>query len=64
MTPSFCLLLYFPDLEKNIDKCVYGSDWPGIKTIDSNIQAIKELPLAENSVKKILYDNAARILGI
>jgi predicted TIM-barrel fold metal-dependent hydrolase len=62
--PPKNLLHYFPDLEKNIDKCVYGSDWPGIKTIDSNIQAIKELPLAENSVKKILYDNAARILGI
>ncbi len=62
--PPKNLLHYFPDLEKNIDKCVYGSDWPGIKTIDSNIQAIKELPLAENSVKKILYNNAARILGI
>lgn len=62
--PPKNLLHYFPDLEKNIDKCVYGSDWPGIKTIDSNIQAIKELPLAKTSVRKILYENAARILGI
>jgi predicted TIM-barrel fold metal-dependent hydrolase len=62
--PPKNLLSYFPDLEKNIDKCVYGSDWPGIKTIDCNIQAIKELPLEEASVKKILYDNASRILKI
>jgi predicted TIM-barrel fold metal-dependent hydrolase len=62
--PPKNLLSYFPDLEKNIDKCVYGSDWPGIKTIDCNIQAIKEIPLAEASVKKILYDNASRILKV
>lgn len=62
--PPKNLLSYFPDLEKNIDKCVYGSDWPGIKTIDCNIQAIKEIPLAEASVKKILYDNASKILKV
>lgn len=62
--PPKNLLSYFPDLEKNIDKCIYGSDWPGIKTIGSNIQAIKELPLAEDAVKKILYDNASRILKV
>lgn len=62
--PPRKLLNYFPDMEKNIDKFVYGSDWPGIKTIDSNIKAIKELPLAEISIRKILYANAARILRI
>ncbi|MCK4430875.1 MAG: amidohydrolase family protein, partial [Candidatus Aminicenantes bacterium] len=62
--PPKNLLNYFPDLEKNIDKIVYGSDWPGIKTISSNIEAIKKLPLSEGSIKKILYGNAARILGL
>ncbi|MCK4495786.1 MAG: amidohydrolase, partial [Candidatus Aminicenantes bacterium] len=62
--PPKNLLNYFPDLEKNIDKIVYGSDWPGIKTISSNIEAIKKLPLSEDSIKKILYGNAARILGL
>ena len=62
--PPKNLLNYFPDLEKNIDKIVYGSDWPGIKTISSNIEAIKKLPLFEDSIKKILYGNAARILGL
>ncbi|MFQ6082087.1 MAG: amidohydrolase family protein [Candidatus Aminicenantia bacterium] len=62
--PPKNLLNYFPDMEKNIDKFVYGSDWPGIKTINSNIEVIKELPLAEGSIRKILYGNAARILGL
>jgi predicted TIM-barrel fold metal-dependent hydrolase len=58
------LLNYFPDMEKSIDKFVYGSDWPGIKTINFNIEAIKKLPLSEKSIRKILYENAARILGL
>jgi predicted TIM-barrel fold metal-dependent hydrolase len=62
--PPKNLLHYFPDMEKNIDKFVYGSDWPGIKSIGSNIKAIMDLPLSKTSVKKILYENAARILRI
>jgi predicted TIM-barrel fold metal-dependent hydrolase len=33
-------------------------------TININIEAIKELPLAEESIRKILYKNAAVILGL
>lgn len=62
--PPKNLLHYFPDMEKNIDKFIYGSDWPGITTIDSNVEAIKELPLADESKRKILHDNAARILKL
>jgi predicted TIM-barrel fold metal-dependent hydrolase len=51
-------------MEKNIDKFIYGSDWPGVKTISSNIEAIKALPLTEESKRKILYENAARILRL
>lgn len=62
--PPKNLLNYFPDMEKNIGKFVYGSDWPGIERIDSNIEAIKALPLAEDSIRKILYENATRILEL
>jgi hypothetical protein len=62
--PPKNLLNYFPDMEKNIDKFIYGSDWPGVKTISSNIEAIKALPLTEESKRKILYENAARILRL
>ena len=61
--PPKNLLKYFPKLEENIDKIVYGSDWPGIKSVSINIDAIRKLPLAETSIKKILYKNAAGILG-
>ena len=60
--PPKNLLTYFPEMEKNIDKMVYGSDWPGIRTIGSNIEAIKALPLSPVSLKKLLYENAERIL--
>jgi len=62
--PPRNLLKYFPDLEKNSDKIVYGSDWPGIQTISSNIEPIRKLPLSQESITKILYGNAARILGL
>jgi predicted TIM-barrel fold metal-dependent hydrolase len=60
--PPKNLLKYFPNLEKNIDKVVYGSDWPGIQTIAQNIEAIQKLPFAQESIEKILYKNAAQIL--
>jgi len=62
--PPKNLLNYFPDMEKNIDKFIYGSDWPAIRTISSNIMAIQKLPLSEESKRKILYENAAKILGL
>jgi predicted TIM-barrel fold metal-dependent hydrolase len=62
--PPRNLLKYFPDMEKNIDKFIYGSDWPGVSTISGNIEAIRQLPLAETSITKILYGNAAGILRL
>jgi predicted TIM-barrel fold metal-dependent hydrolase len=62
--PPKNLLTYFPDMENNIDKFVYGSDWPAVKNLSANIDAIKKLPLAEESIEQILYANAAKILGI
>ena len=62
--PPKKLLNYFPEMENNIDKFIYGSDWPAVPAVSSNIEAIKKLPLSEESKKKILYDNAAEILGL
>ena len=62
--PPKNLLTYFPDLDKNIDKVIYGSDWPGVKSVGINIGKIKKLPLPQKDLKKILYHNAARILGL
>jgi predicted TIM-barrel fold metal-dependent hydrolase len=64
MTATQNLLTYFPQMEKNIDKIVYGSDWPGIRTIGCNIDSIKRLPLSQESLEKLLCANAARILRL
>jgi predicted TIM-barrel fold metal-dependent hydrolase len=55
---------YFPELERNSDKIVYGSDWPGIKSMAENIEFIKKLSVAAETIRKILHDNAARILQL
>ncbi len=62
--PPKNLLKYFPDLEKNQDRVLFGSDWPGINSIKDNIAVIQSLPIHEEFKAKILGRNAARILGI
>jgi len=61
--PPQKLLVYFPDLEKNTDKIIFGSDWPGLRSIKANIEAIRSLPVSEATKANILGENAARILG-
>jgi len=62
--PPHKLLDYFPELERLADKVIFGSDWPGVPSIGANIEAIRALPLSEETKVKILGENAARILGI
>jgi hypothetical protein len=60
--PPQNLLKYFPDLEKNAGKILFGSDWPGVPGIGKNIAAIRALPIKEETKAKILGENAAKIL--
>jgi len=62
--PPQKLLGYYPDFQKNTDKIIFGSDWPGVKSIKDNIETICNLPINENSLKKILYQNAKKILRL
>ena len=55
---------YFPELGKISDKVIFGSDWPGIASIKANIEAIRQLNLNEESKRKILGENAAKVLGL
>jgi len=61
--PPQNLLSYFPDLEKNSEKVLFGSDWPTMPTeIGKNIEAIKSLPLSDRTLEAILFRNAHKIL--
>lgn len=62
--PPHKLPEYFPELERNADKIVFGSDWPGVISIKENIETIRSLPLQQSTKEKILGGNAARILKI
>ncbi|TKJ30721.1 MAG: metal-dependent hydrolase [Chloroflexi bacterium B3_Chlor] len=55
---------YFPNLEKNAHKIIFGSDWPAVTDIKGNVAAIRGLSLQEESKARILGGNAARVLGI
>ena len=62
--PPKNLLHYFPDLEENADKIIFGSDWPGVGSIKDNINAIRDLPLENSTKKKILGLNAMKLLKL
>lgn len=61
--PPTKLLEYFPRLEELPGKVVWGTDWPspGIKSMRQNVDQFLALPLADETKRKILYDNALRV---
>ncbi len=63
--PPQKLLEYFPRLAEIADKVLFGTDWPGpgIPDLRGNIEKFLALPLSEAAQRKILYDNAARLLA-
>lgn len=62
--PPQQLLQYFPELEKNMNNVIFGSDWPGVKGIRENIDALFSLSLTKSALNKILYENAKEILNL
>jgi predicted TIM-barrel fold metal-dependent hydrolase len=63
--PPRRLLEYFPRLEEIADKVLYGSDWPGfgVNDLRGAIDAFLALPISPDARRKILHDNAARLLA-
>lgn len=62
--PPSRLMTYFPELDRNAEKVIFGSDWPGNPWIRRNMEAIRELPLGAEGVENILGGNAARLLRL
>lgn len=64
--PPRKLLEYFPRLEEITDKVLWGTDWPGpgVPEIRANLETFRALPLAPETQRKILYDNAAQLFPV
>ena len=60
--PPKNLLKYFPELEEIRDKVIFGSDWPGVPSVKVNVDAIQRLPLRTETKRKILGENALKLL--
>ncbi len=62
--PPHKLLEYFPDLERLSGKFMFGSDWPGVRSIAANIAAVEALPISQEAKERILWANAAQVLKL
>jgi uncharacterized protein len=63
--PPKKLLEYLPRLEELSDKCLWGTDYPspGVASMKKNVDDFQALPLSEQAKKRILWDNAEKIIG-
>lgn len=64
--PPKTLLEYFPRLAEVADKVLFGTDWPspGVKDIAANRAAFEALDLPADVKRKILRENALRLLRL
>ena len=62
--PPQNLPTYFPKLETLADKCLFGTDWPApmVPGGKANLEKFLELPLPEEAKRKILFENARKLL--
>jgi hypothetical protein len=63
--PPAKLLEYLPRLEELSGRCLWGTDYPspGVASMRENVQAFLALELSDEAKRKILFDNAAALLG-
>ncbi|MBI4964814.1 MAG: amidohydrolase [Desulfomonile tiedjei] len=54
----------FPKLDKLADRFLFGTDWPLVKSIAAQIQQIRKLPLRDETIKAMFWNNAARLLKL
>lgn len=62
--PPKNLLNYFPNLEQNADKVLFGTDWPAGPGFVYNKNELEKLDLRPETKEKILGKNAALLLGV
>ncbi|MEV7383894.1 amidohydrolase family protein [Streptomyces lydicus] len=49
------------DLRRLAEKCIFGTDWPGVPGAARNVAALQELGLPSDIVRAVLSANAAKI---
>lgn len=61
--PPSRLLDYFPRLDTLPGKVVFGSDFPVVRDLAANVDAIRQLPLPDGFADRVLGGTALRLLG-
>jgi predicted TIM-barrel fold metal-dependent hydrolase len=63
--PPRRLLEYLPRLPDLADRCLWGTDFPspGVASMKQNVDDFLALPLSDDARRRILWDNAAALLG-
>ncbi|HEY0160365.1 MAG TPA: amidohydrolase family protein [Thermoanaerobaculia bacterium] len=64
--PPKSLLTYFPRVAAVADKVLWGTDWPspGVVSMRKNVEEFRAIGLGEEVERKILWENANRLLPI
>ena len=62
--PPHLIAEYFPRFHRYADRCIFGSDYPspGVPGSRQNAEAIANLPLEDDILRKILHENAEKII--
>ncbi len=55
---------YFTSLEEVASKVIFGTDWPEVPSIKANVEEFRQLSLSEEAKERILWHNAASLLGL
>lgn len=61
--PPSKLPAIFPHLDKFRDRFLFGSDWPGIRSIAEQARKIQELPFSSDIIEGMLWGNGSHLLG-
>ena len=63
--PPKKLLEYLPRLEELSGRCLWGTDYPspGVGSMGQNLEDFRALPLSEAAKERILWGNAAAVIG-
>lgn len=63
--PPGAVLRNFPRLAEVAHRCCFGTDWPGpgVKRVQANTEALRELPLPSAAKRDLFWNAANRLFG-